>query len=53
MWAIFKNRISQVRTFVVTLDDAPKDDKVTPEEIKAIMARFTDIIKVHLNFLFF
>ena len=46
VWTIFKNRMSQVRTFVVTLDDALKDDKITPEEIKAIMARFTDIIKM-------
>ena len=35
----------KVRTFVVTLDDALKDNKITQEEMKAIVAKFTDILK--------
>lgn len=46
VWTIFKNRMSQVRNFVVTLDNALKDDKLTKEEIRAVVARFTDILKV-------
>ena len=45
IWTILKNRITQVRNFVVTLDDALKDDKITADEVKQIVDSFSKIIQ--------
>lgn len=43
-WYRFKRKIKALREFIVELDEAIKDDKVTEEEFRRIWQRFKDLI---------
>lgn len=45
VWVLFRSKVSEIRNFVITLDDALADDKLTPEEIREIYKKFTEILK--------
>lgn len=44
-WILFKSRLTSVRNFIVGLDDALKDDKLTSAELKLLAELIKKIIE--------
>jgi oligoendopeptidase F len=44
-WIRFKAKLTAVREFIDTLDDALKDDKVTEEEYRQLWEKFKKLVE--------
>ena len=44
-WQQAKNRLSDIRLLVDTVDDALYDDEVSEDEFRAIFQRLTDLVE--------